>query len=76
MDINEKTSRPEGQSEENKPREGKRPGNGRHNHHRRGNRPPRPQGCETQQTQPVAEGEASSMFSGVKLHRIKTNQTF
>ena len=60
MDINEKTPRPEGQSEENKPREGKRPGNGRHNHHRRGNRPPRPQGGETQQPQPVAEGETAA----------------
>ena len=61
MDINEKTPRPEGQSEGSKPREGKRPGNSRHNHHRRGgNRPPHPQGGENQQTQPAAEGEAAA----------------
>ena len=59
MDINEKTprpeGRPEGQSEENKSRDGNRPHN-RPNHHRRGNRPPRPQNGETpNQNQPADE---------------------
>ena len=58
MDINEKTPRPAGQGEGNKPRDGKKGGGGRHHHHHRGGKNHRPRNpAPADQNAPAAAGE-------------------
>ena len=58
MDINEKTPRPVGQGEGNKPRDGKKGNGGRHHHHHRGGKNHRPRNpVANDQNTPVTPGE-------------------
>ena len=58
MDINEKTPRPAGQGEGNKPRDGKKSGGGRHHHHHRGGKNHRPRNpASADQNTPANSGE-------------------
>ena len=60
MDINEKTPRPAGQGEGNKPRDGKKGNGGRHHHHHRGGKNHRPRNPVAADQNAAVVGENAS----------------